>query len=67
VNGCFDRFLKVFVFIVIFLFCFEIGFFCVILTVLELGLQTRLALNHRDLTNAGIKGLSHHCSAPKSF
>jgi hypothetical protein len=49
-------------------FCFfETGFLCIILAVLELTLQTRLALDseiHLPLPlPAGIKGVCHHCPA----
>jgi hypothetical protein len=48
------------------LFCFETGFLCVALIVLELALQTRLASNSQNfaclcIPSTGIKGMYHHC------
>lgn len=55
----------------ILLFCFvfsKTGFLCIVLTVLELTLYTRLSSNSQRsaclyLRGAGIKGMSYHCSA----
>jgi hypothetical protein len=56
---------------VLFCFVFETGFLCVALAVLELTLETRLALNQKSaclcLSSAGIKGECHHCPTQGNF
>jgi hypothetical protein len=51
--------------------CFETGFLCVALSVLELTLYNRLASNSEICLplppKAGIKGVHHHCLASKAI
>ena len=56
--------------IYLFIYLFEIGFFWVALSVLELTLSTRLASNSEIqllVPPLGIKATLHHCLVPYSY